>query len=91
MKDIIKNNAERMKSYLKPPFKYDKYWTYIRDDDWHMVAVVRWRWALQWLENWAEKQDSVWELIAELLNKHFKELPRKCNQCNWDDITCECP
>ena len=59
-------------SYLKPPFKYDKSWTYIWDNENHMVAQVRWWGSLQ-KEDYAEqKQDEIWKLIVVLLNDYYR-------------------
>ena len=62
---------ERIKEYIKLPVKYDDMWTYIFDADDKVIAQVRWRWAIQKLENAEEKQDGIWKLIAELLNKYL--------------------
>jgi len=62
---------ERIKEYIKLPVKYDDMWTYIFDADDKVIAQVRWRWAIQKLENAEEKQDGIWKLIAELLNQYL--------------------
>ena len=98
-KDNVVEWDDWIKSYFKPPFRYDSYWTYIRDSENKMVADIRWRWAIQKLNNPEEKQDAVWELIAKLLNDYFskdllpdavksKEEKVEINELQKKDLDC---
>ena len=73
---MTEKSIDWIHSYFKPPFKYDKRWINVRDANMEHVLDIRWWGAIQYLENWAEKQDSIWEYIAELLNKDFN-LPQE--------------
>lgn len=84
---LIEEN--RIKEYIKLPVKYDPMGTYIRDAEGKMIAQVRWWWEIQKLKNAEEKQDAIWRLISELLNKHLTTSEKV--DISQSDIVPRCP
>lgn len=61
------NNLKRIIDNIKYPVEYIK-WDIFDSDNKHILRI-RWRWWMQYKENWEDLQDSIWMFVAEAINE----------------------